>query len=393
MSDAPTVPLPESGDGTRRRRRLERRSTGRRSITMVVAVVVGMAVVAGIAWVIVGFARGGSGPADRARSRPASSTSAGPGPALVVLTNAAGDVYGITVLAPAAGTIIHVPPGTLVEVASVGLASLRDAKRDGGVALLQHSLENVLGVRFAAVVELKPGDLSALAHSVGSLAVSVGHAVEERAASGRVTVVVPAGRQTLAPDGVEAFLEVVGTGTSLDRLVRHQAFWSAYLTAIRTSKPAPVLGPVGVAVAALAKTDVTHQVLPVEAVSGVSGDEQLYRLVERDLASLVAKSFPGAATRAIRIQVLNGAGVPGIAQRVQPLLVDAGGRVTLSGNADRFDYPRTQIVYYADARLNDAKAIRSALGVGEIVKSLTGLNVVDVTVVVGADFLVAHPGG
>jgi hypothetical protein len=67
--------------------------------------------------------------------------------------------------------------------------------------------------------------------------------------------------------------------------------------------------------------------------------------------------------------------------------------VTLSGNADRFDYATTQIVYYDDGHLDDAKAIQKALGVGELVKSLTGLDVVDVTVVVGADFVTAHPGG
>ena len=45
-------------------------------------------------------------------------------------------------------------------------------------------------------------------------------------------------------------------------------------------------------------------------------------------------------------------------------------------------------------RLSDqaAKGLQ-ALGVGEVVKSLTGLDVVDVTVVVGRDFATAHPGG
>ena len=55
--------------------------------------------------------------------------------------------------------------------------------------------------------------------------------------------------------------------------------------------------------------------------------------------------------------------------------------------------PGVTIVYYDDEDLVNAKAIKKALGVGEVVKSLTGLDVVDVTVVVGRDFATAHPGG
>jgi hypothetical protein len=76
---------------------------------------------------------------------------------------------------------------------------------------------------------------------------------------------------------------------------------------------------------------------------------------------------------------------------VQPLLVDIGAQVTLSGNADRFDYATTQVVYYDDDDLDAARAVAEAIGVGEVVKSLNELAVVDVTVVVGADFLAAHP--
>jgi hypothetical protein len=92
------------------------------------------------------------------------------------------------------------------------------------------------------------------------------------------------------------------------------------------------------------------------------------------------------------VQVLNGVGTPGLAQLVSPLLVPAGAQVTLSDNADRFDYAVTQVVYYDDARQADAEAVRAALGVGELVKSLADLDVVDVTVVIGADFVQAHAG-
>ena len=387
-----TVPLPDKGDGTRRRRRGARRRSLRRVALRGLGVLAAIAVIGGLVWKIVDLAGSDDGRVPSGESGENTTAPDDAGPALVVMTDATGSVYGLTILVPSESTIVHVPPGTLVEVPSLGLVSLRDAARDGDIELLRHSLENLLGVTFAATATVAPSDLESMVSSVGQLSVAIDEAVEQRAANGRVSVVVPAGPQTLQPKGALTFLSAVGDGSSLQRLVRHQAFWSAYLDALGVGSPPAALGPVAGAVRGLAGRQVQHEVLPVQAVSGVEGDQEQYRVVDADLVKLLSSVFHVEGRR-IRVQVLNGVGAPGIAQQVQPLLVDVGGRVTLSGNADRFDYATTQIVYYDDARLKDAKAIRTALGVGEIVKSLTRLDVVDVTVVVGADFTTAHPGG
>jgi hypothetical protein len=135
---------------------------------------------------------------------------------------------------------------------------------------------------------------------------------------------------------------------------------------------------------------VRYEVLPVEAVaSGLAQDADLWSVKADELEAMVDRVAPEAtpAAERIRVQVLNGTGEVGVAQIVQPLLVPAGASVALTGNADRFDYATTQVVFYDDADRAAAEAVRSALGVGEVVKSLTPLSVVDVTVVVGADLL------
>jgi hypothetical protein len=384
-----TVPLPETGDGSRRRRREELQQRTRRRWGGGALAVVGLAVVLGLVYLIVGFATGDGDHVSGSGATSGASTSASDAraPSLVVLTDGRGAVYGVTILVPSASTIVHVPPGTLVEVPSLGLSSLQDAAREGGVALVANSLENVLGVRFAATATLDPAGIAAVVASVPALSVTLDAPVEERGAGGKIDVVVPAGTQTIAPDDAVRFLSVLGSGTSLQRIVRHQAFWTAYLSELGLGSPASAFGSTSQAVRALAGRTVNHTVLPVEAV-----DAELYRVVEKNLGVLVHRLF-GVDAPTIKVQVLNGVGRPGLAQQVQPLLVGAGARVTLSANADRFDYAKTQVVYYDDDGLADAKAVRDALGVGELVKSLTGLTVVDVTVVVGADFVTAHPGG
>lgn len=386
-----TVPLPEVGDGSRRRRRRERQRGGRRTVTRALAIAVLVALLGAVGWVAVDLAQGDGSRVPAATGDPGAPDGVEP-PGLLVLRDDRGAVIGVTVFAPATTVIAHIPPGLIVEVPSLGLESLRMADAEGGEALLRQSLENLLGLVFAEVVALDPTGLASLIEPVAPLSVAVDAAVEERGADGRVEVAVPAG--TVVVNGADALplLAAMGQGTALDRLVRHQAFWSAYLEAAAAAGATPPLR----AIAALAGAEARQRVIPVEAVGGDDDGEELYRVVEADLAGFVGRldpDAPGARGPRIRVQVLNGVGAPGIAQRVQPLLVEAGGRLTLSGNADRFDHEVTQVVYYDDARLDDARAVQAALGVGEVVKSRTGLAVVDVTVVVGADFLAAHPGG
>jgi LytR cell envelope-related transcriptional attenuator len=70
-------------------------------------------------------------------------------------------------------------------------------------------------------------------------------------------------------------------------------------------------------------------------------------------------------------------------------LVGQGFRVILSGNASRFTYKRTHIVTYESS--DEARAIaeeaRELLGVGVVRVSAQEQGIVDLTVVVGKDFL------
>jgi hypothetical protein len=85
------------------------------------------------------------------------------------------------------------------------------------------------------------------------------------------------------------------------------------------------------------------------------------------------------------VQILNGVGLPGLAEPVTELLIPTGAVVQLTGNALEFDHDVTQVVYYHDEYLDAAHRIRDELGVGEVVKQREPIDVVDITVVVGAD--------
>jgi hypothetical protein len=185
-------------------------------------------------------------------------------------------------------------------------------------------------------------------------------------------------------------LLVLPAETDLDRLVRHQAFWDAWLGVIRKDGPRAlppdsIVGGLRDLIDRLSAGDVVHHVLPVGTLTGA---DDLYRVERSQLDSLIQRVLPGTptSTQRIRVQVLNGTGTPGVAERLVGLLVDAGARLTLSGNADRFGYTTTQVIYYDESHRADARRVQQALGLGDIVKSRSRITVVAVTVVVGTDF-------
>ena len=106
--------------------------------------------------------------------------------------------------------------------------------------------------------------------------------------------------------------------------------------------------------------------------------------LQPDLDRAVAQKF-GVATP-VPVIVQNGAGTPGLGERVAAAVLPLGFRVVLSQNADEFGYERTRIIANSQDALADARRIRRALGVGRVGVSQVPSGLGDITIVVGEDF-------
>ncbi|HEX2051293.1 MAG TPA: LytR C-terminal domain-containing protein, partial [Actinomycetota bacterium] len=206
-----------------------------------------------------------------------------------------------------------------------------------------------------------------------------------------------------------ALLYARGAGDDdLDVSSRHVAFWDALFERYR-ARPQALEDAVTSAGAALARSDASPlriaQVL--EGIARLGRDEpslepfpvarvgagaaELYAAAPGDVDAFVDRNL-GSVARApdeVRVQVLNGNGAPGIGQRVAEELAGEGFRVVLAGNARRFDYRHTLVVTYDASPAGRAVAQRAAeaLGVGRVRVSGAGQGIVDLTIVVGKDFL------
>jgi len=86
-----------------------------------------------------------------------------------------------------------------------------------------------------------------------------------------------------------------------------------------------------------------------------------------------------------RAEILNGTGEVGVTQEVAAVVVHEGVEVTLTGNLPGFGAATTQVVYYRNEDAALARDLVSSIGVGSVAQAPRPVDVIDVTIVVGAD--------
>jgi hypothetical protein len=99
--------------------------------------------------------------------------------------------------------------------------------------------------------------------------------------------------------------------------------------------------------------------------------------------------FASERTARFRVEVLNGSGRRGVASEVAEFLRDRGLDVVYVGNADSFDHERTVVIDRV-GRPEQATTVAGILGYGEVQSETDSLRLVEVTVILGADNILAR---
>jgi hypothetical protein len=90
----------------------------------------------------------------------------------------------------------------------------------------------------------------------------------------------------------------------------------------------------------------------------------------------------------VKVEILNGNGVPGTGEKVAAKIDLAKFQVVNSANADNFLHPITAIIVYSEdkAIVNAANELKNELEIGDIVSQPNGQDLADITVIVGQDY-------
>ena len=308
-----------------------------------------------------------------------------------------------------AGVYIYIPKTTYSEIPGHGLETIDRSLSLGKEPLLISTASNMLGVAFDHHLRISDQAMRALVDRVGGITLDVSQKLTQEKA-GRVEVIFAEGEQQLNGQRVADYLEFADpSGDEISRSVRHSEVWARLLAKLKEKGPASVVADsmpsfvtdadqrqLSTFLTALAKappTSVLFETLPVKP-TGVGGGAQLYSLDREKTDEMVEKflsaSRPaGSSKLGRRLEILNGNGRPGIGQEVSDQLIPKGFRVILNQNANSFDYAVTQIVVYSDSKeaVATGREIAGILGVGEVIVSRQKQSIVDVTIVVGKDYL------
>jgi hypothetical protein len=306
------------------------------------------------------------------------------------------------------GSVVYIPAHTAVEVPGRGLLPLGEAA-GVDVPLLIVSTESLLGIEIDHYLELSDKDAQVLFGEIAPLEVDIPLEVQIPAGSGQTRLLFTEGTDTLEAEPLGQLLFVLGLeGDDVELGSRHLAFWDALFEGYgarteeleqKMAEAGAVLGESDLSpedsadfigdLAALPEDSMVLNSLPVEQVS--VGEGELYDVDEQEIQQFVgdttgARSFAGDETR---VQVLNGVGVPGIGDDVAGKLASDAFKVAYSGNARRFNYKKTLIIAYerSDEGIALAERAKELLGVGEVQISAQDQGIVDLTIVVGKDFL------
>jgi hypothetical protein len=306
------------------------------------------------------------------------------------------------------GAVVYVPAHTAVDVPGRGLQAVGDALLGGSPDLLVTAAESLLGVEIDRYLEMSSAEAESLMDAVGPLSVDVPREVRAGAGPGRTRLVFTEGHQQLEGGALVDLLFLLGMdGDDVELGGRHLTFWGelfgtfsgspsaladAFVSAAplgrSDAEPQEIAGFLG-EMAALDVGGRTLTMLPVREV-GV-GPGSLYSTDADEVASFMQGALGAAPTPGgeVRVQVLNGNGVPGIGSEVAERLIEDGFRVVLSGNAQRLDHATTRVITYdrSDDGIEAAERARALLGVGNVEVSAQQQGIVDLTIVVGRDFL------
>jgi len=317
-----------------------------------------------------------------------------PTPTMAVLHRGTdGDLVGAFLLAldpgDDGGTVIGVPPSTIVPGADGDEATIEEVYREEGADAASRALGVVVTVAVGEHVEVDDTQWERLVDPVGSVEVMLDEPVGEW----------PAGPVTLEPDAVGRFLAAQADGESdLDRLDRQELFWNAWLPLVgrggAEALPGEVDTGIGRFVRGIAQGAGSATALPVGRED--DGDLVRFRPDAGRVRELVSRTvpYPTSASPGARISVrlLNGTGDGGLTTRAARALVAGGAEITVAGNAASLDVTETSLVYTGGDHERFALWLQGVLGGGRVEEapagqdgSVASVDEIDVTVILGDD--------
>jgi len=302
--------------------------------------------------------------------------------------------------------MVSVPRDLWVPIPGHGQERVNAAYELGGSQTARQTVSNLLGQRVDHFAVIGLQGVRDVVDAAGGVDITVAQAIHDDAYPtddyGYQTVDIPAGRQHMDGDTALKYARTRHQDSDFGRIARQQQVLSAVRGAMFNPLNWPRIPAVLAAVSRSMRTDVSpldaiaigaamlrdpgepdRLVIDTNLVNPVTGQDGAALLEPRaDLKPAVARFLGGASSATV--EVLNAAGVAGLASRTADRLTQSGFVIASVGDAPR-PQAQTSVVARPGAR-SVAEQIAGTLGLASSrVSESTTLSGADVQVILGAD--------
>ena len=303
---------------------------------------------------------------------------------------------------------VSVPRDLWVAIPGHGEERINAAYELGGSQTAKQTMSNVLGQRIDRFAVIGLQGVRDVVDAVGGVDITVDQSIHDDAYPtddyGYMTVDIPAGLQHMDGETALQYARTRHQDSDFGRQMRQQGVLSAVRQALMKPINWPRLPAVAMAVQRTVKTDVTpldaiaiaaavlrdpgdpdRLVIDTTLARPVVGQGGAYLLEARPELKPAVARFLGTSSVSARVDVVNAAGIPGLARGTADRLAQRGFEVTSVGDADR-PQMQTTVLARAGAR-RTAEEIAGALRLpgGRVSETSSLPSGVDIRVIVGPD--------
>lgn len=324
---------------------------------------------------------------------------------LVATEDASGDLVQVAVVAAAdrsggGGSILLLPVETRMPGDETGsecevACRLLDQHRDGGLEAVRIAMASILDVQVTGATLLTPARWESLAGAVAPVAVTLAEDLVATAADGTSVVRFPAGTVSVAATDVVDLFGFPGGGVDsstqedvAERSTRQQDWWRGWMDVLHGGDPRDRLPKLDLDVIDLLATVARGR---VRIVSAPWVDDGAAVVVDGGrMTDVVVEMFPFPIPRVpgLRpsVRLLNGTGDPSVDGPSREAVLRAGVELAVVGNYRNDGVIQTRVIHRDPAQEAAAEALAAAIGGGVLFDQYLS-PVTDLTVVIGADFL------
>lgn len=311
---------------------------------------------------------------------------------LLATEDTSGELVQVAVVAAAdrsggGGTVLLVPINVLSADCETA-CRLVERYRDGGLEAVLASTATILDVQMTGSTLLSPARWESLAGEVDPVPVEFPVDLVTTASDGTSVLRFSAGVTEIPATDVVDLFGFPSTGDQLDRLDRQHEWWQGWLLAVADGQPKDQLPNLDLDVIDLLATVARGRVRVIS--SPWVGAEDGVVVDQSELGNVVLEMFPFPIPRVpgLRpsVRLLNGTGDPSVDRPAREAVLRAGVDLAVVGNYRNDGVIQTRVIHRDPLRESEAEALAESIGGGVLFDPYLS-PVADLTVVIGADFL------